>query len=98
MLLQDYQDFFPEKSNILYLKHSFIETQFKYCPLVCMFHGRQTNHKINRFHERAIRIVYNEYVPSFQDLPNKDNSLTIHHQNIKSLPIEIFKTSNNLQE
>ena len=61
-----------------------------------MFHGRQTNHKIKRVHERAFRIVYSEYVSSSQDLLNKDNSFTIHHQNIQSLATETYETLNNL--
>ena len=36
--------------------------------------------------------MYSDSVSSFQDLLNKDNSFTIHHQNIKSLATEIYKT------
>ena len=39
---------------------SFIELQFGYCPLIWMFHSRGLNNKINRFHERALRITYND--------------------------------------
>ena len=55
-----------------------------------------SHHKINRLHERALIIVYNDHVSSFQDLLNRDNSFTIHHQNIQSLTIKIYKTLNNL--
>ena len=61
-----------------------------------MFHGRQVNHKINRLHERALRIVYNNYASSFQDLLNKDNLFTIHHQNTQFLATKIYKTLKNL--
>ena len=30
---------------------AFVESQFKYCPIVRIFHGRRTNNKINRLHE-----------------------------------------------
>ena len=33
---------------------SFTESQFGYCPLIWMFHGRGLNNKINRTHERAL--------------------------------------------
>ena len=33
---------------------------------------------------------------SFEDVLNKDNLCTIHHQNIQSLATEIYKTLNNL--
>ena len=39
---------------------SFIESQFGYCPLIWMFHSRGLNNKINRIHERVLRITYNE--------------------------------------
>ena len=37
---------------------SFIESQFGYCPLVWMFHGRVLNRKINHLHKRSLRIVF----------------------------------------
>ena len=36
----------------------FIASQFGNCPLICMFHSRRLNNKINRIHERALRIKY----------------------------------------
>ena len=45
----------PVKSEIL--MNSFIRSQFNYCPLVWMFHDRATNSKLNRIHERALRLV-----------------------------------------
>ena len=67
---------------------AFIESQFGYCPLVWMFHSRSLNNKINRIHERALRITYNDKSSSFQNLLEKDNSVTIHHRNIKILATE----------
>ena len=40
------------------LLKAFIESQFSYCPLIRMFHSRTPNSKINRLHEKALRIVY----------------------------------------
>ena len=40
------------------LLRGFIESQFSYCPLIWMFHSRTLNNKINRLHEKALRIVY----------------------------------------
>ena len=75
---------------------AFIESQFKYCPLVWLFHGRQINDKINKLHERALRIVYNDTITSFEELLVKDKTFTMHHQNIQSLAIEMDKAVNNL--
>ena len=39
---------------------SFIESQFGYCPLIWTFRSRGLSNKINRIHERALRIRYND--------------------------------------
>ena len=61
-----------------------------------MFHSGIENKKINHLHERALRIVYKTYISSFEDLLNRDKSATIHHRNIQSLAIELFKVKQNL--
>ena len=61
-----------------------------------MFCSRQINQKINSVHERAIRLVYNDYETSFEELLRKDNSLLIHHRNIHKVAIEMFKVKNNI--
>ena len=60
-----------------------------------MFHGRQIN-KINKLHERALRIVYNDTIMSFEELLVKDKTFTTHYQNTQSLAINMYKAVNNL--
>ena len=55
-----------------------------------------SNAKINRLHERALRIAYNDYISSFEDLLVKDGSVTIHEKNLRSLVTEMFKIKNKL--
>ena len=83
-----------EKKRLL-LK-TFFESQFKYCPLTWMFRSRELNNRINRLHERALRLIYNDFTTSFEQLLDKENSFTIHHQNIQSLSIEMYKVANGL--
>ena len=47
-----------------------------------MFCSRKANNKINKLHERALRIVYENNISTFEKLLEKDNSFSIHHQNI----------------
>ena len=54
-----------------------------------MFHSRSSNTKINRLHERALRLVYNDFQSTFDELLIRDKSFLIHHQNIQTLAIEI---------
>ena len=73
------------------LMKAFIESQFGYCSLIWIFCGRNLNNRINHLHERLLRIVYNDYESSFQELLELDNSVSIHHRNIRLLAIELFK-------
>ena len=50
------------------LMNSFFWSQFSYCPLVWMFHSRALNNKINRLHERCLRIVYNDKKSTYENL------------------------------
>ena len=61
-----------------------------------MFYGIIVNKKINHLHEKALRIVYKDYISSFEGLLKRDKSVTIHHMNIQSLDIELFKVEQNL--
>ena len=65
-----------------------METQFGYWPLVWMFHSRIVNKKN---YKKTLRIVYKDYISSFEDILKRDKSVTIHHRNIQSLAIELFK-------
>ena len=61
---------------------AFINSQLRYCPLVWMFHSRQLNNRINKIHESALHIVYNDFSSPFNKLLLKDNSVSIHNRNI----------------
>ena len=67
-----------------------LTSQFGCCPLIWMFHSRPVNNKINSIHERALRITYQDHISTFQELLNKDNSISIHHRNLQVLATEMF--------
>ena len=96
MLLREYVITWTQKKRRILMK-AFITSQFSYCPLVWMFHNRTLNNRINKIHERALRLVYkNETFLSFDDLLKRDRSVSIHQKNLQILATEICKTKNDL--
>ena len=91
MRIRKYLDF--NKTRILF--KGFFESQFKYCPLTWIFYSRNTDNKINLLHERALRLVYDDYELPFDKLLEKDGSFTMHHCNIQTLCIELYKVYHN---
>ena len=73
-----------------------IISSFNYCPLVWMFCGKEANHKINRTHKRALRILHNDYDSSLNTLLKKSDTVTIHIKNLQKLMLEIYKSMNHL--
>ena len=70
---------------------AFVESQFGYCPLIWIFHSGGLNNKIARIHQRALRITYKDKSSTFQELLEKDNSVSVLHRNVQKLTIEIYK-------
>ena len=57
-----------------------------------MFNSRRLNTKINRLHERCIRLIYSDRISSYEESLNKGNFLPIHQNNLQKLAIEMLKT------
>ena len=75
---------------------AFVNSQFGYCPLIWMFHNRTLNNRINRIHERALRIVYQDKKSSFNELLRRDNTVTVHQRNLQVLATELYKVKMGL--
>ena len=85
-----------ELPNRRILMNAFFKAQFNYFPIIWMFQCRCLNSKINRFHESCLRMIYNDKISNFEKLLNKDNSVSIHHNNIHALAIEMYKVANDM--
>ena len=53
-----------------------------------MFHNRTLNNRINRIHERALKIVNRDRTSK---LLQKGNAVTVHQKNIEVLATEVYK-------
>ena len=73
----------------IYKKENF--SQFSYCLLVWMGHSRTLNNKINRLLERFLRLIYNNKQLTFEELLEKDDSVSIHIGNLQALVIQMCK-------
>ena len=78
------------------LMNAFFKSQFSCCPLVWMCHSRANNGKINRLHERFLRIIYSDKQSSFETLLEKDSSVSVHNRNLQILATEMYKIKNDL--
>ena len=76
--------------------HSFYKTSTNNNdPLIWMCHSRSCNARINKIHERALRIVYSDKISSYEQLLENSGSIKIHHKNLQALAIEIYKALHN---
>ena len=82
------------KARMLY--DAYIMSAFAYCPLIWMFCGKSGNGLVNKTHHRALRAVYQEFELNLPKLLNKDDSVTVHISNLRSLMTEIYKSLNKL--
>ena len=61
-----------------------------------MFCDRTANQKFNKVHERALRIAYDNYCLSFEELLDKDGAITIRRRNLRVFAIEMHQICNRL--
>ena len=59
-----------------------------------MFHSRALNNKISRLHERCLRMIYNNKISNIKELLHKDNSVSMHQNNINALAVEMYEVVN----
>ena len=81
-----------EKKKIV--MNSFLMHSLATAPL--LLHSRKNNNKIKHLHERCLRLIYSDKKSSYENLLEKDNSVSIRHKNIQALAIELFKVRHKL--
>ena len=77
------------------LMKAFITSRFYYCLLFQMFHIRNTENRVNKSHERALKLVYDGRIYlRLDELLAKDKWVSIHQTNIQFPSSETFKVKN----
>ena len=56
-----------------------------------MFTFRYMNNVLNSLHERALRLIYNDYELPFDKILEGNKQKNINQKNVESLAIEIYK-------
>ena len=63
-----------DQNNLMMFMKTFTFPQFSYCPLVWMFDSRNIANRVNKMHERALKLVYDDgFYLGFDELLNKTN-------------------------
>ena len=68
-----------------------ISFQFSYCPLIWINRSWTFNNKINRAHERSLRVVYDDKKATFKDVLCKNKTMSINTRNLQIAFTEMFK-------
>ena len=58
-----------------------------------MFQTPSLKNKINHLYEHCLRMIYNDKHSNFEEMLAKNNSVSIHHSNIKALSVEMYKVA-----
>lgn len=73
---------YMERSKLELTLTSFVMPHFNYCPLVWIFYDRKPYKKINKIHERALRIIHKVITSNFEGLLIKSNSVSFRQRNL----------------
>ena len=94
-VLQRLSKFLSDKTRLIIFK-SFIQSNFNYCPIVWHFCSKSNSEKLEKLQFRALRIVFNDYEASYENLLSRVNMTTLHLNRMKNIAIETYKCLNSL--
>ena len=78
------------------LINSYIISNFNYCPLVWIFSTAKSLNKIESLQKKALRLLYDDYSISYEDLLEKAGKVKTSVNRLRNLCVEIYKTINKL--
>ena len=74
---------------------SFVLSNFTYCSIVWHFCGKQNNGKIEKFQERALRILYDDCESECNELLDKSGAISMLQSRLNCIILEVFKSVHN---
>ena len=93
-VLQRISKFLSEETRLLVFI-SFIRSYFNYCPIIWHFCSKGNTKQLEKLQNRGLKIVYNCYESSYEELLTRANLPTLHLGRLRSLALEAFKCINN---
>ena len=58
-----------------------------------MFHSRNNNKKITHLHERCLRLIYSDKSSSYEELLERDGSVSIHRKNAQVIRLKLWSNT-----
>ena len=87
---------FLNKLTKLTIFHTFILSNFNFCPLAWHFCSETNSKKIEKVQERALRFVYEDFSSSYEQLLEKVGMPSLHIRRQRTMAMETFKIINKL--
>jgi hypothetical protein len=87
---------FLDNRQLILLFNAYIVSTFSYAPVVWMFCSKTLSKEITRLHKRALRVLFSDFVSSYEILLQNCNFKSIHDLHLSQLLCEVYKTVNRL--
>ena len=87
---------FLSRMNKLTILHTFILSNFNYCPLAGHFCSESNSKKLEKIQERALRFVYNYFESTYEDLLDKAKIPSLHIKRLRTMAVETFRILNDM--
>ena len=84
---------FLSRLNKLTNFHTFILSNFNYCPIAWHFGSESYSKTLEKNQERALRFVYDDFESTFED---EDNIPSLHIKRLRRMSVETFRILNDM--
>ena len=82
---------FLSKLNKLTIFHTFVLSNFNFCPLAWHFCSKTNTQKLEKIQERALRFIYEDYESSYDQLLIIAKVPSLHVRRMRTMAVETFK-------